>query len=508
MTDHVQATSTSRQGANIRTSRLIHFLNRMGALTTGLVLCFWFFTALRTIPVPAVDYGMFVTVAERLKAGDRLYVDVYENKDPFFHYTLALGRTLTPYAGWILEVLWLLAASTAGFSIARRAGIAFRTSVILGYIAVPVMMTGYTYWAGVSHIPGVALTLVSLALALRRRSIPAGAVAGALLFFKLVMFPIGVLLVAVPFIVTRQWRRLAQAAGASVAVILAGITLMLARGEFGAYLAALRDNAVYAGSMESATGLGAALEHVQKVLVPNNLLIVVAASGLVLIVVLMNHSILRPSADPVGATLLWSAVGALALALAALSQTGLWIHHAQILLPSAVVALVLFMARGPAYCRGWSAAAIWTAIALAIPLSGVPSPRAYVTPVEYARAIIWEQTQLAPAAELILQTGPPTTFARIGGGNDAGLGRGLGDWTLACRLFGQSTITSPTLLEETLECLPTANVVFVDTDAVGGTTNSAWDTFIRGVDDLMARDYTCALDGASRICVRNDYQPG
>ena len=88
MTDHVQATSTSRQGAHIRTSRLIHFLNRMGALTTGLILCFWLFTVLRSIPVPAVDYGMFVTVAERLKAGDRLYVDVYENKDPFFHYTL------------------------------------------------------------------------------------------------------------------------------------------------------------------------------------------------------------------------------------------------------------------------------------------------------------------------------------------------------------------------------------------------------------------------------------
>lgn len=484
-------------------SRVMAPLNRLGALTTGIVVCFWFFTAFRAVPVPVGDYGMFVTVAERLKAGDRLYVDVYENKDPFFHYMLALGRTFTPFAGWILELLWLLAASIAVFTIARRSGIAFRTSVIVGFVAVPAMMTGYTYWAGVSHIPGVALALLCMALAMRERALLSGIAVGSLLFLKFVVFPIGILFVAVAFVVPRRFRALVRASVAAVLTILGAVLLMLLRGEFFAYLAALRDNAVYASSMETTSGFEAAIEHLHKVLVPNNFLILVTAVILILATVVRTPGVLRPSLDPIGTTLLWSGVGALVVALAALSQTGLWIHHAQILLPGAAVALVLFMARGPAYCRGSSALAILTGVALAIPLSGIPSPRAYITPVEYARAIIWEQTQIPPAAQLILQTGPPTTFARIGGGNDEGFGRGLGDWRLACPLFGQSTLTTPVLLDQTLECLPEANVVFIDNDATGGASDSPWDTFIRGVNSLMDADYRCESESVGRICVRN-----
>ena len=34
-------------------------------------------------PQPNGDYGFFTAVAERLVAGDRLYVDIWDNKDPF-----------------------------------------------------------------------------------------------------------------------------------------------------------------------------------------------------------------------------------------------------------------------------------------------------------------------------------------------------------------------------------------------------------------------------------------
>jgi hypothetical protein len=487
--------------ANLWTSTL-HLLNRLGALTTSLVVCFWVVLAIRAIPVPAVDYGMFVTVAERLIAGDRLYADVYENKDPFFHYSLALARSVTPYGGWLLELVWLVAASVAGFVIARWAGIAFRTAVTVGFIAVPAIMTGFTYWAGVSHLPGVALSLLALALALRRKSLLAGVVLGCLPFFKVVMFPVGVLIVTVAIIITRQPRQVARVAYGLGLAALAGVLLMLARGELLPYAEALRDNTTYASSMETASGLAAAIEHVTKVLVPNNLLMLGAATLLLLAGIAFNPSAVRPSRDPVGSTILWAGFAATAVALAVLSQTGLWIHHAQILIPGTVLALVFFMSRGPAYCRGSSGISILTAVALAVPLSGIPSPRAYVTPVEYAQAIWWEQTQLPPATRAILGTGTPTTFARIGGGNDGGFGRGLGDWTLACPIFGQSTITTPVLLEQTLDCLPSANVIFVDSDAVGGTSASPWDSFIMGAEELLSADYSCRATDGGRICVK------
>jgi len=486
-------------------SRVRHLLARLGALTTGLVVCFWFIIALRAIPVPAGDYGMFVTVAERLKAGDRLYVDVYENKDPFFHYALALGRSVTPYAGWILEVLWLLVASFSALSIARAAGIAFRTSVILGFISVPAIMTGFTYFAGVSHLPGVALAILSLALALRMRAVLAGLAVGSLLFVKLVMFPIGVLFVLMAFLMQSRLRLVAVAAISALGAIAVAVVLMVVRGEFLPYLAALQDNAVYAGTQETSTGLSAALEHLRKVLVPNNALLLVTTVALVVAAAVMSRRVLKRSEDPIGAALAWSSLGATALALGVLSQTGLWVHHAQILVPGAALALILFMARGPAFARGSSAIAIWTAIALAVPLTGLPSPRAYVTPVEYARAIIWEQSRLAPSTELILSTGSPTTFARVGGGNDGGFGRGLVEWTMVCPLFGQSTLTTPAKLADMRDCLPRANVIFVDTDAVGGDTDSPWDEFIRGVEGLLASSYSCRVEPVGRICVRTDY---
>ena len=51
------------------------------------------------------DRGIFVSIAERLLAGDKLYVDVWENKDPIFYYMISLGRVFSPYADVVLEIL-------------------------------------------------------------------------------------------------------------------------------------------------------------------------------------------------------------------------------------------------------------------------------------------------------------------------------------------------------------------------------------------------------------------
>lgn len=48
------------------------------------------------IPSVREDHGIFASVAERLLAGDRLYSGVWDNKEPVFYYTLALGRLVDP----------------------------------------------------------------------------------------------------------------------------------------------------------------------------------------------------------------------------------------------------------------------------------------------------------------------------------------------------------------------------------------------------------------------------
>ena len=53
----------------------------------------------RMVPSTYGDHGTFVSVAERIVlAGDRLYVDVSDNKDPFFYAVVAVGRTVSHLA--------------------------------------------------------------------------------------------------------------------------------------------------------------------------------------------------------------------------------------------------------------------------------------------------------------------------------------------------------------------------------------------------------------------------
>ena len=63
-----------------------------------LVTLTWLLLALFTIPRAISrdvgDYGFFTGIAERLRAGDVLYVQVWDNKDPLVFYALAMARTL------------------------------------------------------------------------------------------------------------------------------------------------------------------------------------------------------------------------------------------------------------------------------------------------------------------------------------------------------------------------------------------------------------------------------
>jgi hypothetical protein len=71
-------------------------------IVASLVLV-WAFAVSITVPQlwPGnFDYGFFTAVAERLRAGDVLYEDVWDNKDPFVFYSIALARTFGPAGAW------------------------------------------------------------------------------------------------------------------------------------------------------------------------------------------------------------------------------------------------------------------------------------------------------------------------------------------------------------------------------------------------------------------------
>jgi hypothetical protein len=50
----------------------------------------------RLVPTMDADRGIFVSIGERLLAGDRLYSGAYDNKDPLFYYLVAAQRFWDP----------------------------------------------------------------------------------------------------------------------------------------------------------------------------------------------------------------------------------------------------------------------------------------------------------------------------------------------------------------------------------------------------------------------------
>jgi hypothetical protein len=96
------------------------------------VVIAWAVALPRLVPSTFGDHGTYASVAERLIAGDRLYVDVWDNKDPLFYYALALGRLVSPLADVALEILWVVGAGVAVLVLALSAGADRRLSVGAG----------------------------------------------------------------------------------------------------------------------------------------------------------------------------------------------------------------------------------------------------------------------------------------------------------------------------------------------------------------------------------------
>ena len=131
------------------------WLKRVGPVVAGLTMIVWWLLVWRALPIPLGDQGTFVSVAERLLAGDTLYTEVAENKDPLFHYLNAGVRWLGPWGTWLYSLGLLVVGSVSAYVISRSLGQSERASVLVGWVASPVIMTGSMFSGGTgssSHI--------------------------------------------------------------------------------------------------------------------------------------------------------------------------------------------------------------------------------------------------------------------------------------------------------------------------------------------------------------------
>lgn len=479
-------------------------LNRIGPIPTGLVVVTWILLLAKLIPVPVADYGMFLSVAERLRAGDALYVEVFENKDPLFHYSLATFTYFGSFGPWILQVTWVFLAALAAFKLAGELGLPVRSAFLAGFAFTPLIVTGVSFFAGSSHLPAVTIVLWALLSATRGYAVSTGILIGFLAFFKLVMLPLGLIALIGAAWYRRSWSWGLRAAIAGVATGAFTAGVMAVRGELLAYLQSLVSNVEYSQAAGGGGGTLAAIQdHLTRVLNSGNLVALWTSVTLLLLVLAFtkNSSASEAPADKQR----WLAavsLASLAYALVAIALTGLWGHHGQILKPVAVVALLLFMSSAPSVVRTAQTIALPGILAITYLLAGLPAPAAYLDPLLFARANVNLQFVTPTETRLILDSGEPTTYARVGDGDDRGHAMGLRDWKLACPRFGQSIWESDAILQSTMDCLPGANVILITDDVQRTDAYPVWNNFLDQLDALIEAEYDCASGDGGRVCRR------
>ena len=470
---------------------------RLGASLTLALFVTWVLLFFRVNPVPLGDYGVFTTVAERLVAGDRLYVDVWDNKEPVFFYLLAVGRLLSPLSGWLIEFLWFGVAAIASYAISIRLGMTIRRSTLMSGIGVPMIFAGAPYEAGSSHIPGLALSLVAIAFLQGRHPFLAGLILGVLPFLKVLVFPVIALGMATLLLLSWNARRsLLAVLGSILGAVLISL-LVYARGEWRGLLdSTFGYNTSYPNLLvENSSLWNSTLQHLDNVF--ERPALISTGTTIVLIVAVLILSPRQGSQAINSLHLALTAAVSLIASVLVLGGTGLWFHHAMVLAVPSTLALLSFAAALPWRDQLGTFSILF---ALSYLLAGMPSPDRVIHKLEFARGDIRLQVT-TPDIPLPDLRSNERTIARVGGGNEIGWGRLIRGWDLACPNFHQHAWESQEWLSRTLKCLPEAKVVYVSRgELIPTETPSPWDDYLISVEELLQHHYTCIEVFGGNLC--------
>ena len=439
-------------------------------------------------------------------AGDTLYAQVFDNKEPFFYYFVVLQRAISPLGDFIAELVLLTICIVSSYSIAL--GITSRkVASVTALVEVPIILTGHFYVPGFTHLPGISLTLAACALCFRGRPALAGVCVGTLAFVKIPIVPVALLLSGCYLIARRRFGEVIVFGSALAVTIAAALLLLLFRSELWPFIETLKLNVAYSqGSLvEAQTAWGSLIAHFYQIY-RINLFVLLLAITLAVLIALFALSAKQYRRAGMG-LIVSCCVIAVVSALAVLAVTGMWLHHNQILYIAAVFGALCL---APLFELTFMRARILTLCLMttaAILLSGATRSTffLYVKAFKDMPESIVALRELSPETQRLLASGPPGTYARIGMDDDQGHAFGLGEWQLACPKFHQYCFQPSAVLNETANCISTVPTLIV-ADSIRPVEVCRpwpdWDEFVARLQRLLAADYTCDANEGLRICQR------
>lgn len=451
----------------------------------------WTYIILRAIPGRDGDRGVFASIAERIAAGDTLYVDVWDNKEPLFFLTLAAGRSISPSMDVVIELAWIFLGSLAIFAISRNFKLSRLQSSLVGFVGTPLILTGGVYAAGFSHLPATAILLGIVFLTLRKKWIWVGALLVVLAGFKIIVGPIAILAI-IPFVLQdNPWQAAKKIlTGSGITAVVLGI-LLLIRGELIGFFKLIRSNIGYSQSSISDAYDIPILKHIEPVFTQATVITVAATLAILVLTHVLTPSQHKTYRISVGACL----VGALLVT----AITGLWDHHGQLFYGPAALALALLFVSIPAVQVPRLANIALVAI-ISILLAGMPSMRVVIDGALSGPTRFRDLSRVADATQDLLAIAPSGTYQRLGMNTDDSHAYGLGEFTLNCYQFVQYTYDLQPTLDFIPTCLESTDYLIVDKGFTQREGAIAWNEFVGKSNNIVATDFTCTEQTWGRLC--------
>ncbi len=463
----------------------------------------WIIALSRAVPTRLGDRGIFVSVAESILRGGTLYVTAYDNKEPLFLYFVAIQRALGDWAELVAEVGLIGIASFSSYVIARM--LAEReASLIVGFIIVPIVLTGVFYFPGATHLPSTALVLAMLAALMSRYPLVAGAMFGLLVFMKIPAIPVALASACALLAVRGSIPCFIRFGVASLGVACCIILFMGARLELVPFIETIKGNILYAhGNVVGNAGvIRGMIARIMLILGQNVYLVLAAIAAAFSIGLITASGDSKPDRGFNEVFLI--GVVACAATILSLSLTGLWHHHNQLLYIAAclaAIAMVQFISKS---MKSAFYATMIVCFCFAYFLAGAFPLRAHFNNMVELKKNYDSLSEVSPEALKLLTLGASGSYARFGRYDERGHAAALPGWRMSCARFHQGQHESEAILNRVFECASKSRVLLVGADFRVDTPDKwpDWKEFVGRVDDLLASKYICDAEAGLRVCVR------
>jgi hypothetical protein len=455
------------------------------------------------VPGTHGDRGIFVSVAQRLLAGDTLYVDVFDNKEPIFFYFVALQRMAGAWAEIASEIVQILICCVATYALVHRRA-ASAVCIVIAFGCVPLILAGFFYGAGGTHLPGTTLTLVACALAWNRAAFLAGAMVGLVGLVKITYLPLTGSLVLLFVFATRSPMR-SVIAGGILGFALA-VSVVALRAEIGPFVKIILANIAYSGNADILKADGFVGKMSARLLRVDSKL---TLSFLGMVLACCNVSYLWQArggrwrwVDDESVLTIAPIVAAI-VSVAVLAFTAMWAFHFQILYVAGVLALVAVAPALSGVARTSQVIAAFLALYCSFIVAGGYRPMQIARAWAGLPAALETLSRVSPETQALLTLGPSGSYARLGASDDDRHAWRTEGWRLQCPRFHHYWFETRPILTGVLDCAKTADFLIVArTLRIDDDSTPQWVEFVRDVEDMLSASYACHFIDGVRACRR------